>query len=146
MAGLVNDAPSGGAREVRARLCAAASVEPESRRITLHALACDEPAAAGSHIARSLEAELWPAWRPVLEALGASPRDLGRVIEGSARETWLWVMGERTWAHTVEGLAGRVARRLGRFEPEGSEAATTTGGREVRRATGPGSSAPGRRR
>jgi hypothetical protein len=28
------------------------------------------------------------------------------------RELWLWLAGERTWAHACSGLVGRVGRRL----------------------------------
>ena len=35
-----------------------------------------------------------------------------QVVAGYRSELWLWVMGERTWAQSADGLLGRVRRRL----------------------------------
>jgi hypothetical protein len=108
-------APGGAGSDVsvlRGLLGATAPPEPEAVRVELHTLACDDPAGAPPVVARALETELWAAWSAVLEPLGVARPALGAVVAGARRETWLWVMGERTWSHTVEGLAGRAARRL----------------------------------
>jgi hypothetical protein len=34
------------------------------------------------------------------------------VVVGYGRELWLWLMGERQWGQFLDGLAGRVTRRL----------------------------------
>jgi hypothetical protein len=34
------------------------------------------------------------------------------VLVDDRREALLWVMGERTWAQLIDGLIGRVNRRL----------------------------------
>lgn len=54
---------------------------------------------------------LWPHWAAWLEPLGVTVEDLAGVVAGYSRELWLWLMGERTWAHTVDSLAGRTLRR-----------------------------------
>ncbi len=59
-----------------------------------------------------LGAWLWESWAPVLLGLGASRTELDAVVAGYRRELWLWVMGERTWVQAIQGLAGRLVRRL----------------------------------
>ena len=63
---------------------------------------------AGSWIADPL----WAVWGPALQAAGMDRDRFGEVVAGYRRELWLWVMGERTWAHAAAGLLGRVQRRL----------------------------------
>ena len=85
--------------EVRARARALAEQAPE-RGLAL--------VAEGGWIAGLL----WEAWAPELERAGLDRSSFGEIVTGYGRELWLWVMGERTWAHCASGLAGRVRRRL----------------------------------
>jgi hypothetical protein len=55
---------------------------------------------------------LWERWRPSLEAAGMDREAFVDVVVGYGRELWLWLMGERRWEQFIEGLAGRVVRRL----------------------------------
>jgi hypothetical protein len=55
---------------------------------------------------------LWDRWRPTLEPMGMDREAFIEVTKGFRRELWLWLMGERQWDQLVDGLAGRVARRL----------------------------------
>lgn len=55
---------------------------------------------------------LWELWRPALEPAGMDREAFIDVVVDYGREVWLWLMGERTWDQMVDGLAGRVARRL----------------------------------
>lgn len=98
---------------LRSLLCASVPVEPEELRSDLRIIAGEDPGAAPSTIAEAIAAELWEAWKAALAPAWRSPADLGPVLERASRESWLWVMGERNWAHTAEGLAGRVARAVG---------------------------------
>ena len=63
---------------------------------------------AGSWIADPL----WGIWGPALRAAGVDRARFDQIVTGYRRELWLWVMGERTWAHCAGGLIGRVQRRL----------------------------------
>ena len=54
---------------------------------------------------------LWSRWCS-LATVGFSESDLAAVVQGYKREIWLWLAGERTWAHCSSGLVGRVDRRL----------------------------------
>ena len=51
-------------------------------------------------------------WRSSLEPAGLDREAFVDVIESYGREIWLWIIGERRWEQCVEGLVGRVARRL----------------------------------
>lgn len=53
----------------------------------------------------------WSRWR-TLDSAGLHEDELGRIVLGYKREVWLWLAGERTWAHCCSGLIGRVNRRL----------------------------------
>jgi hypothetical protein len=55
---------------------------------------------------------IWERWRAALEPAGFDREAFVDVIESYGREIWLWIIGERLWAQCIEGLAGRVARRL----------------------------------
>jgi hypothetical protein len=55
---------------------------------------------------------LWQQWRPALEPVGMDREAFIDVVVGFGREAWLWLMGERLWDQFLDGLAGRVARRL----------------------------------
>jgi hypothetical protein len=59
-----------------------------------------------------LGVSLWERWRSALEPVGFSREAFVDVIESYGREIWFWIIGERRWEQCVEGLAGRVARRL----------------------------------
>jgi hypothetical protein len=85
--------------ELRARTRALAEQAPEQARALLD---------AGSWIADPL----WRHWGPALAAAGMDRQDFGAVVAGYRRELWLWVMGERTWAQSADGLRGRVRRRV----------------------------------
>jgi hypothetical protein len=55
---------------------------------------------------------LWERWRSSLEPLGMDREMFVDVAESYGRELWLWIIGERLWEQCVEGLVGRVARRI----------------------------------
>ena len=55
---------------------------------------------------------LWEWWRSSLEPAGMDREAFVDVIESYGREIWLWIIGERRWEQCVEGLVGRVERRL----------------------------------
>jgi hypothetical protein len=54
---------------------------------------------------------LWSRWR-ALAAAGVSRDAFTGMVLDYRRELWLWLAGERTWAHACSGLVGRVGRRL----------------------------------
>jgi hypothetical protein len=54
---------------------------------------------------------LWARWSS-LEQSGVSYDAFADMVIANKRELWLWLAGERTWAHTCSGLLGRVGRRL----------------------------------
>lgn len=54
---------------------------------------------------------LWERWAPALTSSGIDCNHLRTVVAGYRQELWLWLMGERTWTHTAEGLTGRIGRR-----------------------------------
>ena len=98
-------------RELRDRLLARLPVDLEILRARLHSIAASDPEAAPAAIAEALGAELAEAWGCELGPERSSQTVVGSALAAGAREAWLWVMGERTWRHTAEGLAGRAARR-----------------------------------
>lgn len=53
---------------------------------------------------------LWSRWQ-ALAAAGWTPGGFAAVVVGYQREVWLWMAGERTWAHCCSGLLGRLERR-----------------------------------
>jgi hypothetical protein len=55
---------------------------------------------------------LWEQWRPTLEPAGMDREAFLDIVTGYGREVWFWLLGDRQWLPFVEGLAGRVARRL----------------------------------
>jgi hypothetical protein len=55
---------------------------------------------------------LWERWRPALEPVGMDRETFIDVIVDYGREVWLWLTGERMWDHLLDGLSGRVARRI----------------------------------
>ena len=54
---------------------------------------------------------LWARWRS-LGVTGFTEEDLAGITAGYRREIWLWLAGERTWAHCCSGLLGRIGRRV----------------------------------
>jgi hypothetical protein len=58
-----------------------------------------------------LTAWLWSRWSS-LAAAGVSEEAFAGIVVDYRRELWLWLAGERTWAHACSGLAGRVGRRI----------------------------------
>jgi hypothetical protein len=60
----------------------------------------------------SLGALLWERWRSALEPEGLERETFFDIAESYGREIWLWIIGERLWEQCIEGLAGRVSRRL----------------------------------
>lgn len=60
----------------------------------------------------SLGALLWERWRSALEPEGLERETFLDIAEGYGREIWLWIIGDRLWEQCIEGLAGRVSRRL----------------------------------
>jgi hypothetical protein len=54
---------------------------------------------------------LWQRWTG-LAAAGLSKERFVEIVLDNRRELWLWLAGERTWAHVCSGLLGRVSRRL----------------------------------
>jgi len=55
---------------------------------------------------------LWEQWGPTLEPAGMDRETFVEIVTGYRRELWFWLMGDRRWAQFVEGLAGRVGRRV----------------------------------
>ena len=55
---------------------------------------------------------LWCEWQPALEPAGFERDVFVTAVADYGREIWLWLAGERTWSQCVEGLAGRIARRV----------------------------------
>ena len=88
--------------------------EPVELRQETRALAQEAPerAAALLEDGEWIAGPLWERWGPALQAAGMGRARFLRVVAGYRRELWLWVMGERTWAQSAGGLAGRVRRRL----------------------------------
>jgi hypothetical protein len=58
-----------------------------------------------------LTAWLWSRWSS-LSGAGVSRDEFTRIVLDYRRELWLWLAGERTWAHACSGLVGRVSRRV----------------------------------
>ena len=92
--------------------------EPVRLRARTRTLAEQDPAAGRARVAEGgfIARPLWLLWGPELRRAGLRRARFGEIVRGYERELWLWVMGERTWAQCVSGLAGRVRRRL----PDGS--------------------------
>jgi len=55
---------------------------------------------------------LWEQWRAALEPAAMDREAFLDVVTGYRREIWFWLIGDRQWGPLVEGLAGRVARRI----------------------------------
>jgi hypothetical protein len=83
--------------------------------VGMRARAATHPDAVRAEIVsgRFVAAPLWKAWGPALGPAGVSRAALSAILRGYGYELWLWAAGERTWAQSLEGLAGRVSRRAG---------------------------------
>ena len=55
---------------------------------------------------------LWAVWGAKLTPSDMDQERFRRIASEYRNELRLWIMGERTWEHCIEGLAGRVTRRL----------------------------------
>lgn len=55
---------------------------------------------------------IWESWRSSLEPAGVDREAFVDIVVSYGREIWLWIIGERRWEQCIEGLAGRVERRL----------------------------------
>ena len=88
--------------------------EPASLRDSTRAAVLDNPqdwdrlSADGTWIARPM----WDLAAPELAERGLSQEGLALAARGYRLELWLWLMGERTWPHCVQGLIGRAERRV----------------------------------
>ena len=87
--------------------------EPLELRLAMH-----EAVVAGAHWddafggGVAVGALLWDRWGSALEAAGLERAAFDEIVLGYRRELWFWFLGERTWLQAVEGLAGRLSRRL----------------------------------
>jgi hypothetical protein len=61
---------------------------------------------------------LWSRWSSLAQA-GISREAFAAMVVENRRELWLWLAGERTWAHACSGLLGRVSRRIAVPTPSG---------------------------
>jgi hypothetical protein len=88
--------------------------EPVELRARVRALVEQAPELGATLIdgAEWIADPLWERWGPLLEPAGMGRARFLQVVAGYRRELWLWVMGERTWAQSADGLLGRVRRRL----------------------------------
>ena len=86
--------------------------EPADLRRRLVDLFGEQPSAARPEAVRLVAQRLWRKWRPDLEPHGGSAAAVRAACASGEREIWLWVVGDRAWSHVVDGLAGRVLRRI----------------------------------
>ena len=108
--------PAGPAQAARPAegLALPALEEPEALRTSLREAVLaggdlDQGLCAGEG---SIGAWLWARWRAALEPAGMSEAAFLAVVAGYRRELWFWLLGDRGWTPLVEGLGGRVARRI----------------------------------
>jgi hypothetical protein len=92
---------------------------------TVKAAAWRDAVYAGAAIASvlceddGLVAWLWYRWS-TLERAGLTKESFTTLVLGYQRELWLWLAGERTWAHACSGLVGRINRRVGQVDSTGA--------------------------
>lgn len=93
------------------------SVPPEPTQLRDHyrRLALESPGVwrEGAAQGRWISECLWSHWGAVLGQANVDRERLAAIASDYHLELWLWLMGERTWAHAASGLAGRVQRRVG---------------------------------
>jgi len=102
--------------------------EPEELRRRLLKVGRDRPRDVRRRLSEGewITDFLWGSCGPELERAGADRGLLAGAIRDYGLELWLWVVGERLWSQCVEGLAGRVSRRLaaeGATRPEARRSA-----------------------
>jgi hypothetical protein len=87
--------------------------EPAALRAATRALVERSPAEGATLIGGGewIAGTLWSFWGAALEEAGMPRARLVQIAVDYRMELWLWVMGERTWAHCASGLRGRVLRR-----------------------------------
>ena len=88
--------------------------EPTTLRAAMRSLLENDPDAGLRLIEEGgwIVGLLWEEWQAALEARGLDRQRFLSIIAGYQNELRLWVMGERTWEHCIEGLTGRITRRL----------------------------------
>lgn len=88
--------------------------EPTDRRESWRAAVLDG-APLGEVVAGpgGVSSWLWARWS-VLASAGVDEARFDELAAAYAREIWLWLVGDRTWAQCCAGLIGRVGRRLPR--------------------------------
>jgi hypothetical protein len=60
---------------------------------------------------------LWEYWGAALVKRGMDRTWFGQIVASFGNELRLWVVGERPWEQCINGLAGRVGRRVEPFPP-----------------------------
>jgi hypothetical protein len=86
--------------------------EPQDGKTALRAALLDGQPWGDRSSPVSLSEWLWGEWGADLEPLGFGRDRFDGVLDGSAREARLWVLGDRQWTQLVSGLVGRISRRL----------------------------------
>ncbi|HVX30799.1 MAG TPA: hypothetical protein VHA53_09995 [Nitrolancea sp.] len=88
--------------------------EPRALKEQTRALLAEQPAAGHALLARGewIAEPLWQLWGRQLIDAGMSCEQLRRVAAGYENEMRLWLVGERTWEHAIDGFIGRVNRRV----------------------------------
>lgn len=88
--------------------------EPLGLRATLREKALETYPPESSSFENCFAVWTWERWRSALEPAGFGREAFIEVVAGYRREVWFWILGDRGWAQLVNGLAGRVSRRLTR--------------------------------
>jgi hypothetical protein len=65
---------------------------------------------------------LWECWGAALMKRSMDRARFGQIVASYGNELRLWVVGERPWEQCINGLAGRIARRV---EPPSTEERAT---------------------
>ena len=75
-------------------------------------VAANDPDGAAA-VARQLAEWQWRHWRGELATKEMTAEAFRAVALGYQREIWLWARGDRSFEQMIDGLRGRVLRRLG---------------------------------
>jgi hypothetical protein len=86
-------------------------IEPVELLHRMRHLAAGEPARARAVLPSAVASVVYGELSAADEVSPAARRQIEVVCENYARELWLWLAGERTWAQCSAGLYGRIARR-----------------------------------
>jgi hypothetical protein len=86
--------------------------EPIRVGAELRLLLGEDPTRAREVIQQRLYSLLWRSWRDRLQPVGLDAAGFRAITVAHAREEWLWVIGDRPWDHMVDGLVGRIERRI----------------------------------